>query len=118
MLRRIWRDQRGFVNTTDLILLTTLLALGAVVGLASLRNQVVQEFDDLGKAAAALNQSYEFEGRNNIQQQAYFLSVGIDPSDWLGDSNVSGSDYTDNPNADGNVGFLPPTPENATPGED
>jgi Flp pilus assembly pilin Flp len=119
MFQRLWRDQRGFVNTTDVILLTTVLALGAVVGLASLRNQVVQEFEDIGSAVGALSQGYSYEGWDDTRQNDYFTTnfPTLDLS-WLGSYETNGSSYTDNPNADGALTFPAPTPENTTPGED
>jgi hypothetical protein len=61
-LRRLWRDERGAINSTDIVLITTILILGSIVGLVVLRNQVVQELGDLATAVGALNQSYEYVG--------------------------------------------------------
>ncbi len=60
-LLRLWRDQSGEVTFTSVILLYTLLALGATVGLVCLRNQVVQEFGDLAIALDQLDQSYSVD---------------------------------------------------------
>lgn len=88
LLKRFWRDQRGFVATTDLILIFSIAVLGTIVGLATLRNSVVQEFGDLATAIGSLNQSYSYSGSE----------WDADP----GETNsafavVAGSDYTDNP---------------------
>jgi hypothetical protein len=61
-LRRLWRDERGAINSTDIVLITTILILGSIVGLVVLRNQVVQELGDIATAVGALNQSYEYIG--------------------------------------------------------
>ena len=74
ILKRLWKDERGVVNTTDVILMTTILALGALVGLVSLRNQVVQELTDVATAVGFLNQSYSYEG--NVSDNA-----NLDPND-------------------------------------
>ena len=50
IVKTLWRDRRGFVATTDLLLMTTILVLGMIVGLATVRDQVVQEFGDLATA--------------------------------------------------------------------
>ena len=63
--RRIWRDEAGFVTTIDLLLLTTIVVLGTIVGLVVFRNQVVQEFVDMAMALGHLNQSYEYSGDND-----------------------------------------------------
>jgi len=62
LLHRLWHDEVGFIATTDLILLATITVLGLIVGLVEYRNQVVQEFADLGQAVGHLNQSYTYEG--------------------------------------------------------
>lgn len=62
LLHRFWQDERGVIATTDLVLLATIVVLGLIVGLVEYRNQVVQEFADLGQAVGHLNQSYTYEG--------------------------------------------------------
>ena len=42
----------------SVLLLTTILAIGAIVGLTSVRNQIVQEFGDMAVALESLNQSF------------------------------------------------------------
>jgi hypothetical protein len=118
--KRLWRDEAGIVYSTDLILVTTLLGLGVLVGLVSLRNQVVQEFCDVGGAVGALNQSYEYQGRTDAQQRDYFNNLPNPPTplDWLGVHEAAGSDYTDNPNVDGSIDFPASATQNTTPGED
>jgi hypothetical protein len=122
--KRFWRDECGVVYSTDLILVTALLGLGVIVGLVCLRNQVVQEFCDVGDAVGALNQSYEYEGRTDAQQRDYFLDnfpaefPDAASLNWLGNHSVAGSDYTDQDNANETLEFPAPTPENTTPGED
>lgn len=62
LLHRLWQDERGVIATSDLVLLATIVVLGLIVGLVEYRNQVVQEFADLGQAVGHLNQSYTYEG--------------------------------------------------------
>ena len=49
-IRKIWNDEGGFVVSADLILISTILVIGVLVGLVTLRDQVVQEFGDLATA--------------------------------------------------------------------
>ncbi len=58
MALRLWHDERGFVQSAELVLIGTIVILGAIVGLASLRDGIVSELDDTGKAVGALNQSF------------------------------------------------------------
>jgi hypothetical protein len=58
----MWRDETGVIATTDLALLTTIVVIGLIVGLASFRDQVVQEFADIASGVATLNQSFSYAG--------------------------------------------------------
>ncbi len=60
LLKTLWGDQRGMVYTMDVILVSTILALGTIVGLVCLRNQVLQEFGDVANAVGSLNPSYSY----------------------------------------------------------
>ena len=62
LLKQIWRDERAFVASIDLIFIAVIVALGTIVGLTTFRDQVVQEFGDLATAIGRLNQSYEYDG--------------------------------------------------------
>ncbi len=62
LFRTLWKDEAGFVISTELVLVATILVLGMVVGMVSLRNQVVQELVDVGQAVGSLSQSYVFSG--------------------------------------------------------
>ncbi|MEW4561255.1 hypothetical protein AB1K70_01945 [Bremerella sp. JC770] len=57
-LKQIWNDERGFVNSMELILIAVLAVLGLIVGLATLRDSVTQELADTGAAVGQFNQSY------------------------------------------------------------
>ena len=105
MLKRLWRDESGFVNTTDLILASTILVMGMIVGLVSLRNQVVQELSDTGSAVGNLNQSFHYSSRTVIS--GAFSAF------------VAGSDYMDHPNVNASVNIASPgpVPSNAVLGE-
>jgi len=62
MLSNFWNDEAGFVVSSELVLIGTILVLGVVVGLATVRDQVVQELGDLALAISNINQSYSFSG--------------------------------------------------------
>ena len=61
--RRLWVDESGFVVSSELILISTILVIGLLVGLATLRDQIVQELADVGMAVGNLNQSYSVAGQ-------------------------------------------------------
>lgn len=60
VLRRLWADQAGFVISTELVLVATILVIGMVVGLATVRDAVVQELADVAAAIGSVSQSYEY----------------------------------------------------------
>ena len=61
-LQQLWQDEAGFVVSTELILIATILVIGVIVGLTTVRDQVVQELGDVALAIASVNQSYSFSG--------------------------------------------------------
>lgn len=58
--QQFWNDESGFVVSSELVLIGTILVLGVIVGLATVRDQVVQELGDLALAIASVNQSYSY----------------------------------------------------------
>ncbi len=61
-LHRMWNDDAGFVVSTELVLIATILVIGMIVGLATVRNAVVQELGDTAMAVGNLNHSYQYSG--------------------------------------------------------
>lgn len=62
MFQQFWNDESGFVVSTELVLIATVLVLGMVVGLTTLRDQVIAELADVAAAFSNSNQSYSFSG--------------------------------------------------------
>lgn len=62
MFQQFWNDESGFVVSTELVLIATVLVLGMVVGLTTLRDQVIAELADVAAAFSNSNQSYSFTG--------------------------------------------------------
>ena len=62
VLHRLWNDEAGFVISAELVLVATILVIGLIVGMVSLRNQIVQELVDVGQAIGSLSQSFCFAG--------------------------------------------------------
>jgi hypothetical protein len=59
-LQRLWRDECGFVLTTEMTMVASVLVLGLTAGLVTVRDQMVQELADTAMAISSLNQSYSF----------------------------------------------------------
>ena len=47
LLRKVWADEAGFIISAELVLVATILVIGLIVGMVSLRNQVVEELVDV-----------------------------------------------------------------------
>lgn len=60
VLSRLWNDEAGFVISSELVLVATILVIGMIVGLATIRDQVVQELADVAGAISDVNQSYSY----------------------------------------------------------
>jgi Flp pilus assembly pilin Flp len=62
MLKRLWNDEGGAIISAELVLVATILVIGMIVGLKSVRDAVVSELADVGQAIANINQSYRYGG--------------------------------------------------------
>jgi Flp pilus assembly pilin Flp len=60
MFTKLMNDEAGFVVSSELVLIATVLVLGLIVGLTSLRNSVTGELADLAAAIGNISQSYSF----------------------------------------------------------
>ena len=88
LVKRLWRDQRGEASGIAVILLYTIVALGATVGLVTLRDQIVQEFGDLAAALDSLDQSWDLDGAGppyDFEDSPLFTPIppdtAVDPED-------------------------------------
>lgn len=62
LIKRFWSDEAGFVVSAELALVATLLVIGMVVGLSTIRDSVTNELADTAGAIDDINQSYSTEG--------------------------------------------------------
>ena len=60
--RSLWNDEAGFIVSAELVLVATIVVIGMIVGLAVLRNQVVQELCDVGESIGSVSQSWALSG--------------------------------------------------------
>lgn len=84
-VRRLWGDESGFVVSSDLILISTILVIGLLAGLVTLRDQIVQELGDVAMAVGNLNQSYSVE-EHTVEFDGHEFTVAgssfVDESDF------------------------------------
>ncbi|MCU0874361.1 MAG: hypothetical protein MUE50_18665 [Pirellulaceae bacterium] len=88
---KLWGDESGFIVSADLLLISSILVIGLLVGLVSLRDQIVQELGDVAVAVGNLNQSYSFAGQTVAFGTFVFTVAGsnfTDESDFCEDGVV------------------------------
>jgi Flp pilus assembly pilin Flp len=66
LLLRLWREDDG-VLSFEWTVLTSLLTVGVVSGIASVRDAVIDEMGDLSQAMVALDQSYYIQPPLGVQ---------------------------------------------------
>ncbi len=87
MLRDLLREESGFVVSTELVLIATVLVLGLIVGLSEIQHAVVAELNDISDATGNINQSYWYTGFSKEKQGAQGFSsytrgsAGLDRTD-------------------------------------
>lgn len=62
LLVKLFDDEAGFVVSSELILIATIVVISLIVGLAEVSNGVNQELEDVGSAIGAMNQSFGYSG--------------------------------------------------------
>lgn len=78
LLQRFWADQAGFAVSAELVMVSTILVLGAIVGLTTVRDQLVQELADAAAAIGTMNQSYSFSaiaGHHSSTAGSFFIDL-------------------------------------------
>ncbi len=60
MLKKLWNDEVGAIVSAEIVLVATILVIGMVVGLKSVRDAVVTELADVAQAIANIDQSYSY----------------------------------------------------------
>ncbi len=62
--------QAGFVMTSELILIVTVMVIGMIVGLVTMRDAATAEMEDVAEAIGQLDQSYAFNGIKSANNTA------------------------------------------------
>lgn len=62
ILKCLWKDEAGFVVSSELVLISTIVVLSLVVGLSEVANGVNEELEDVGSAVGSMNQTLRYSG--------------------------------------------------------
>src|SRR5262245_12031449 len=74
---RMWKEEDG-VLSFEWVLLTSLLTIGIVSGLAAARDAIIDELGDVAQAMLALDQSYTIDNPLQVQVHAATTSAASD----------------------------------------
>jgi len=93
-VKRLIRDEQGFVVSAELVLVATVAVIGLLVGLAAVRDGVVSELSDVAGAVQDANQSFSLDGvvGHNANTAGFNFIDGTDECD----SNDNAGGVTDN----------------------
>jgi hypothetical protein len=97
-------DETGFIVSTELVLISTLLVIGLVVGLSEVQHSIVSELNDVSEAFGGVNQSFKFSGFSSFKSQGKGVKAIFS-----GSSFRDSRDECDNNECD--IDCLPPSPE-------
>ena len=62
VMQRLWSEQDGAIVSAEIMLIASVLVIGVIVGLKSVRDSVVSELADVAQALANVDQSYSYSG--------------------------------------------------------
>lgn len=62
IINRFWNENDGAIVSAEIMLVASILVLGVIVGLKSVRDSVVTELADLAQAVSNIDQSYCYSG--------------------------------------------------------
>lgn len=57
-LKTLWNDDAGFVLSSELMLIATIVVLAVIVGLSEVSRAINSELNDVARAFGAVNQGY------------------------------------------------------------
>jgi hypothetical protein len=59
---RLWSEEDGVIVSSELVLFSTVVVIGMLVGLQTVRDAVTRELGDFAMSIGTINQSYSFAG--------------------------------------------------------
>jgi Flp pilus assembly pilin Flp len=81
LLSRLWADEAGFVVSSELVLIATVMVVGLLAGMTTVRDQVMQELADVADAVSEIDQSYAYTsitGHTSSTAGSWFDDTGDD----------------------------------------
>ncbi len=69
MLKKLWSDDQGALIAMEFLFVATILVIGIIAGLSSVRSAVNVELSELANAILALSQGYSISGQQGCCAQ-------------------------------------------------
>jgi Flp pilus assembly pilin Flp len=63
MLKKLWSDDQGALIAMEFLFVATILIIGIIAGLSSVRSAINVELSELANAILALSQGYTIQGQ-------------------------------------------------------
>ncbi|MBX3413166.1 MAG: hypothetical protein KF708_10800 [Pirellulales bacterium] len=80
IIRRLWIEEDGYILSTELVLVGSLLVVGIIGGMTTMRDSLVGEMSDLSSSVSSLDQSFSVvgivEGRDNLGRNGLAYAAG------------------------------------------
>lgn len=73
-MRQFWNDQNGFIISSELVLIATILVIGMIVGLSEVQAALVAELNDVSCAIGSMNQSFFLRGFSGCKSTTFGTS--------------------------------------------
>lgn len=84
-LIRLLHDDAGIITSVDFMLFVAIVTIGSIVGLATVRDAVVQQFGDIGVGMENLEQTYTVDITfRNGSTKSFGFTDNASPTDTAG----------------------------------
>lgn len=81
ILKQLWQDECGFIVSMELILIASIMIIGIMMGMVSVRDGMVSEMSDVAGALQDITQTYSFRGITGHSAETAGSSW-LDRRDW------------------------------------
>ena len=65
LLTQLWNDETGSIVATEYLMLGTIVGVGSVTGLASVRDSINEEYQEFGNSVREVRQSYSVPAKKS-----------------------------------------------------
>jgi|GEM_PF-2777407 len=80
LFQKLLKDESGFIVAGELVLVSTILTLGMIVGLTSVRQAVVSDLEDVANGYFAVNSGHRYDSLDH--GKVWGSGVGMPSNSW------------------------------------